>query len=1263
MIVDSLVFQLQDSNKAFSGKAFDWDANKGFFKNLSDKVFIKPSPEQIALVKSYNDSLEDLTLNKEKFLSTLDDTDPLKAYFTTLDGGIASQNGMTAALNKTTLSSKAAAAGMKVLSVAMNMVVMAGALFVAQKTVELLDNLTHRTENAAKKVDELASEYKDLKSEVDSLNQELKTTHDRMSELESLNHLTLTEQDEYNRLVATNEELERQLKIKKSLAESARIEAGEAALKAYGNKKEIGMPGWLIALLPALENINRQGFLGLGVGDIGLTNEEAAQKHIDQLEQLIAKREMINESYEKGILSAQGYEYSLSNVTKEIDEQKGELAPYAEELKNLYDALSDDTLEQRELKVHIGSLLDDIADTIEESAPNIQESFDRIFSEISFKGLDDKLLDLAKSGRLTENIFDQSTFSELGDALSSAGIKISDVTEHFYALAEAELSAKTTTNDVKYSTEELAKILSDTTDSLSGLAAAYKEQSENGQLSTTTLATLMEKHSDWIDLISIENGVIKLNSQAVLAKAQATIQGQIEELTAVQEGTRGRIAQYEAEIAKLQQLESQSLSTGIAAGLALGFAGRSEKNRTAIQDAEDYLSKLSVTIEALKGQLNQLGTSDPFGNLKSSAKDAEKSISEEFSKAYTHLQYLRDHDIISEYQYYNELAKLRNQYFSEGSEEWERYELEIYRGIKALKEKLAQEQQQKKEAALKAEGQAAIDEIDKRIKKQQEALDASNDYYDNEIKRLKELKDTYKEANDKRIEELEKQKDAQSEAIQAQIDAINAQREAEEEARLEQEKLLAIEEARQKLAQLKSQKSVRIYKKGQGFVYDVDYDAIEEQQGVIDDLEKEWKEYQEKKTIEKEIKRLKDLKSETEKSFDAQIKKLRESTTAHTERIDKQIENLERLKEQDAAAIQEQITNLEELKTKWQEAVSHIGETLEEHQAHMKYAAEFEDMTFGQMSDAADGFAGRVEDAMQKTKDSIQDMLDELDDALEEAKRVEEELNNISYKKPSSGSSGSSGSKSNSSSGSSSSSNSSTHTSSGGKTHGGGGISFGGNSSSSSPNKGTSSGSSSSPSKGTSSGSSGSPSKGTSSGSSNSSPNKGTSSGSSSSPNKGTSSGSSKSPNKSTSSNTSKKKKSSSSAIKKKASGAKYIDKADIYNVDENGEELIVRKPEHGRYVQLEKGDGVVPADITKRIWDLVLNVPDISSLQIASGMNKFQMPTLKTTNVNKTEKIENHYHISKLEFPNVKVAEEIEKAIIALPSYSRQVSSGKKYR
>lgn len=53
------------------------------------------------------------------------------------------------------------------------------------------------------------------------------------------------------------------------------------------------------------------------------------------------------------------------------------------------------------------------------------------------------------------------------------------------------------------------------------------------------------------------------------------------------------------------------------------------------------------------------------------------------------------------------------------------------------------------------------------------------------------------------------------------------------------------------------------------------------------------------------------------------------------------------------------------------------------------------------------------------------------------------------------------------------------------------------------------------------------------------------------------------------------------------ANGLKSAKFPHMANVDEQGPEMLVRKPDSGRYTYLETGDGVVPADITSRLFEM----------------------------------------------------------------------------
>ena len=82
----------------------------------------------------------------------------------------------------------------------------------------------------------------------------------------------------------------------------------------------------------------------------------------------------------------------------------------------------------------------------------------------------------------------------------------------------------------------------------------------------------------------------------------------------------------------------------------------------------------------------------------------------------------------------------------------------------------------------------------------------------------------------------------------------------------------------------------------------------------------------------------------------------------------------------------------------------------------------------------------------------------------------------------------------------------------------------------------------------------------------------------------------------------------------KKAGGSRSIKQSGRYNVDERGPELLVRQPASGRYTYLETGDGVVPADITSRLFDMGGN-PDrwfTEQMERNAGISNVQNRTVE---------------------------------------------------
>lgn len=90
---------------------------------------------------------------------------------------------------------------------------------------------THK--NFIKKLEEETENLKNIRSNLDSLNSELETTKSRIEELESKGPLTLTEQEELDKLKEQNAELERQIRLEEAREERARNKQAKAAKGAF----------------------------------------------------------------------------------------------------------------------------------------------------------------------------------------------------------------------------------------------------------------------------------------------------------------------------------------------------------------------------------------------------------------------------------------------------------------------------------------------------------------------------------------------------------------------------------------------------------------------------------------------------------------------------------------------------------------------------------------------------------------------------------------------------------------------------------------------------------------------------------------------------------------------------------------------------------------------------------------------------------------------------------------------------------------------
>ena len=211
---------------------------------------------------------------------------------------------------------------------------------------------------------------------------------------------------------------------------------------------------------------------------------------------------------------------------------------------------------------------------------------------------------------------------------------------------------------------------------------------------------------------------------------------------------------------------------------------------------------------------------------------------------------------------------------------------------------------------IKDQKSAEINAIEEKINALKDAQKSSDGYYDNEIDRIEELKKAYDDEVDSRISSLEAERDAEKERWQTQIDLL-------EEANNVLEENNKLQELNDNLTKAKNKK-VKVYKEGQGFVYDQDTEEVKEAQKALN-------EYNQKKAYEKKLKILKDYQTQSEAKYNRQIQALKNTKNKQDKIYEEQKTSLTKAKNDQNALYQEQINNLETLKTNTQEKYDAIN--------------------------------------------------------------------------------------------------------------------------------------------------------------------------------------------------------------------------------------------------------------------------------------------------------------------------------------------------
>lgn len=575
----------------------------------------------------------------------------------------------------------------------------------------------------------------------------------------------------------------------------------------------------------------------------------------------------------------------------------------------------------------------------------------------------------------------EEAIQEYIDAQSEENVTREEAIEMLALQAEEQSNIVKSYDELSEAWDASKQSVSTLISSISKLSSALKEEKENGSLSLQTQLDLIDSGYAMALVYDKETGACKLDKEALVKLTQAKLEMQIANLKIERSNV---VSQLQKEGAQAVSTAKEFLALASAKTLAAqaegsyrditdpskstsGYGGNFGYISEATKESRDLLNNYNKEIEVLEKTLNNLeknGTK-AFDNISSSTNGARSSA----DKANDALEKLKsNYDKVASY-ITSSLDKKIKAIQKEKDSALDAIETEI-KGIERKKdsalnaiEETIKAREKEKDTALKnieaqikaveKEKDARLGDLKSRKKELQDAQDKEIDAIQLKIDLLSEEKEAIVDATQTEIDALKELQEEREKYWDAQIDALKEANEQRKDSLELQEKLDALEKARNT--------KVKVYKKGEGFVYDVDQTKVAEAQKALD-------EYLSEKAYEDELERLENLKKAEIDNYADRIDALTDFKNEQSKNYQAQIDELTKLKNERKKIYDEEINALSELIDSEQEKYDNQLDILKEQKENLTE------------------YYSTMLDELKEYKDSVQNSYEEQISALEEHK-------------------------------------------------------------------------------------------------------------------------------------------------------------------------------------------------------------------------------------------------------------------------------------
>lgn len=705
--------------------------------------------------------------------------------------------------------------------IVLGIVALVTAIYGAKKAY---DHFYPSVEKLQSKLKDSQSEYQNTVTELEGLESELKRVDEEIRNLKSQEKLSLTEEKDLTNLRLTSEELKKQIVLLKE-HQSLKQKEVQANLDEYLNKNQTNPFRTKVVETGTVSPTYDEKKGLIDAKDVITVNEETNPIQIlkDANAELIKYGQIIDELASKKENNPWTFSIEDQIVLDEAIE-KYKLADeisikYANDLSSAQEGAD----EASESYKKINEVLKEHTDIVGERSEALSNATDTLY------------LDNEELEDFTDTT--EEATKSLKDMAKELGVTEDKILEYADAL--------NTTIDGAYDYISLVKKvdsqMSDLSSAYSTLTKAVDEYASTGQISFETLNNLLKLNPEYIDCLTVENGMLKINEEA-LRKSEEAMMANVDALLA---------QQAEAEIAQIvNKYYSQSLdglgTSAVDVGAKVEEAGLKAKQsgenaREGGDGWVDFWNSITRDTVVRNNDMQKEidGVRDKYKKLREDAYNTHKTITSSTKSSSSANKGLSSSiDLVT----------------------------------KAIEKQIN---------ALKKEKEVALDAIESQIKALQKEKEARVKAIEKEIKALEKQKKEREKYWEDQLKKLEKENDERERGIELE-------EKKQKLALAQQQNVMLFKDGQFQY----SQDEDAIASAQQDLQETEDKQTYERQKELIEELrdtELEW--------YEERIEALEEYKEMVEEYYDEQIEQLEEYKEYLSEYYDEQIEKLEETKE------------------------------------------------------------------------------------------------------------------------------------------------------------------------------------------------------------------------------------------------------------------------------------------------------------------------------------------------------------------------------